>query len=433
MKTITTKLRLLIVVLLIPVCLGASELTDKLSAVKAISDIKAMTDSSGFAEKYTMKFTHPLDYKNPAAGNFTQRIFVCHVGFDRPTIVVTEGYWANYAENPKYREELSRILNANLVVCEYRYFGQSVPTPCNWNYLTVENSLDDIHQVVTALKKIYPKKWLATGISKGGQTTMFYRAYFPNDVAVSVPYVAPLNKSLEDGRHEPFIANKPGSAEDRMKVRDFQIELCKRKSGILPYFEKKCEEKKYKFRVPVSEIYDYWILEYSFAFWQWGTETSEIPAYKTSNKDMADFMFKFNDPSYFQSNGEFLSFWIQAAKELGYYGYDVRPFSKYMKGLNTKNYLLRIMLPARLSHMKFSDVLYKKTVAFLKNNDPRMIYIYGQYDPWSASGVCSWLDTSTKKNLHIYIQPRGCHKSRIANMPEETKEEIIALLKKWME
>ena len=131
MKTITTKLRLLIVVLLIPVCLGASELTDKLSAVKAISDIKAMTDSSGFAEKYTMKFTHPLDYKNPAAGNFTQRIFVCHVGFDRPTIVVTEGYWANYAENPKYREELSRILNANLVVCEYRYFGQSVPTPCN--------------------------------------------------------------------------------------------------------------------------------------------------------------------------------------------------------------------------------------------------------------------------------------------------------------
>ena len=38
---------------------------------------------------------------------------------------------------------------------------------------------------------------------------MFYRTYFPDDVDISVPYVAPLNQSLEDGRHEPFqLSNK---------------------------------------------------------------------------------------------------------------------------------------------------------------------------------------------------------------------------------
>ena len=35
---------------------------------------------------------------------------------------------------------------------------------------------------------------LATGISKGGQATMFYRSYFPDDVDISVPYVAPQHQ-----------------------------------------------------------------------------------------------------------------------------------------------------------------------------------------------------------------------------------------------
>jgi hypothetical protein len=433
MKIITFKLRLLLVVLFMPVILTASELTDRLSAIKSITSITSMTDSAGFKEKYQFMFSHPLDYKNPSAGNFDERIILCHVGFDRPTIVVTEGYWATYAENIKYREEISKLLNANIIVCEYRYFGKSMPNPCNWDYLTVENSLNDIHQVVTALKTIYHKKWLATGISKGGQTTMFYRAFFPNDVDVSVPYVAPLNKSVEDGRHEPFIEHTTGTASERQAVLDYQLKMCKRKSAILPYFEKLCAAKKYTFNVSVSDIYDYWILEYSFAFWQWGNHVSDIPSDTLSDRSMADFMMKFNDPSYFQSNSPFVSFNVQAARELGYYGYDTKPFGSYMKSLDTKDYLRRLMLPSGLQNIKFHDALYKKTVKFLKENDPKMIYIYGQYDPWSASGVCQWLDVSKKHNLKIFVQPAGSHRSRINNMPPIMKDKITTLLKTWME
>jgi len=432
MKTFKIKLPLLFAILALSLTVSASQLTDRLSAIKNVAMISVMTDSAGFAEKYEILYSHPLDYKKPKVGQFNERIILCHVGFDRPTIVVTEGYWATYAENIKYRDEISKLLNANVVVCEYRYFGKSIPQPCNWDYLTVENSLNDIHEVVTSLKNIYKGKWLATGISKGGQTTMFYRAFFPNDVDVSVPYVAPLNKSVEDGRHEPFIEKITGTEEDRKAVLDFQLKFCKRKSAILPYFEKLCKDKKYAFNVPISEIYDYWILEYSFAFWQWGNKLSDIPADTLNDKSMADFMMKYNDPSYFQKNSEFISFNVQAAKELGYYGYDTKPFGKYMKTLNTKDYLRRLMLPDTLRNIPFDNSLYKRTVRFLKKSDPKMLYIYGEYDPWSASGVCQWLDTSKKHNLKIYVQPGGSHRSRINNMPDNMREEIINQLKEWM-
>lgn len=432
MKYRTFKLSLFLFLLFMPVILMASELTDKLSAIKAITSVTSMTDSAGFKEKYQLMFSHPLDYKNPSAGKFNERVILCHVGFDRPTIVVTEGYWATYAENIRYREEISKLLNANVIVCEYRYFGKSMPDSCNWSYLTVENSLNDLHEVVTTLKKLYRKKWLATGISKGGQTTMFYRAMFPKDVDVSVPYVAPLNKAVEDGRHEPFIEKTTGNAVDRQAVLDYQLKMCKRKAAILPYFEKLCAAKKYIFNIPVSDIYDYWILEYSFAYWQWGNHPSDIPSDTLSDKSMADFMMKFNDPSYFQAGSEFLSFNVQAAKELGYYGYDTAPFGSYMKHLDTKDYLRRLMLPKELRYTSFDNTLYNNTVKFLKENDPKMLFIYGQYDPWSASGVCQWLDTSKKKQLKIFVQPAGSHRSRIGNMPAAMKKEITTLLQEWM-
>lgn len=49
-------------------------------------------------------------------GSFRQRVIVSHVGFDRPTVIVTEGYGAAYALNPKYREELSELLDANMIL-----------------------------------------------------------------------------------------------------------------------------------------------------------------------------------------------------------------------------------------------------------------------------------------------------------------------------
>ena len=108
--------------------------------------------SDAYPEKYVFFINQLLDPHHPEAGNFKQRVILSHVGFDRPTVLVTEGYAAHYATHPRYQEELSKLFNANLVFVEYRYFGESMPKPCNWDYLTVENSLYDLHHVTTTLK-----------------------------------------------------------------------------------------------------------------------------------------------------------------------------------------------------------------------------------------------------------------------------------------
>ena len=402
-------------------------LEQKISAISAIKEIRSL-ETSEFSEKYVTYFTQPLDHRHPEKGSFHQRVIVSHVGFDRPTVIVTEGYGAAYALRSQYREELSKLLNANMIFVEYRYFLESTPEPKDWQYLTAENSADDLHAITTAFKNIYPGKWIATGISKGGQTTLLYRTFYPNDVDISVPYVAPLCYGVEDGRHEPFL-HKVSTPENRKKIEDFQLEALKRKAALLPRFEKYCTEKNYSFRAPIEEIYDYSVLEYSFALWQWGTPISSIPATTASDDEIFSHLLAISEPGYFTADSPNASFFVQAARELGYYGYDVQPFKQYLSIQSSEGYLHRLMLPEELKDMPFDKTLSKKITKFLKKQDPKMIFIYGQNDPWTAAGV-TWL--KNKKNIHVFIQPNGSHLARINTLPEAEKAKVMELINEWL-
>ena len=419
--------------LLILVCqnlIAQDLLHEKLKTIATISEIKPL-EKGEFAEKYVTYFNQPLDHQHPEKGSFRQRVVVSHIGFDRPTVIVTEGYGASYALNPKYREELSKMFNTNMVFVEYRYFLESTPNPRDWQYLTAESSADDLHAVRQALKDIYPNKWIATGISKGGQTAMLYRTFYPNDVDITVPYVGPLCYGVEDGRHEPFL-RQVGTADERRKIEDFQLEVLKRKSTLLPRFEKHCQEKKYEFNASTEEIYDYSVLEYSFAFWQWGTPVSTIPANNASDDEIYKHFMAISEPSYFAKGGGNESFFVQAARELGYYGYDIRPFKQYLSITSSKGYLKKLMLPDDAKDIKFDKTLSKKITKFLKKNDPKMLFVYGEIDPWSAAAT-TWLNTDKKENVHIFVEPRGSHLARINTLPEDMKQKAISILKKWLE
>lgn len=407
--------------------LAQTVLEQKISAISAIKEIRSL-ETSEFSEKYVTYFTQPLDHRHPEKGSFRQRVIVSHVGFDRPTVIVTEGYGAAYALRSQYREELSKLLNANMIFVEYRYFLESTPEPKDWQYLTAENSADDLHAITTAFKNIYPGKWIATGISKGGQTTLLYRTFYPDDVDISVPYVAPLCYGVEDGRHEPFL-HKVSTPENRKKIEDFQLEALKRKATLLPRFEKYCTEKNYSFRAPIEEIYDYSVLEYSFALWQWGTPISSIPATTASDDEIFSHLLAISEPGYFTADSPNASFFVQAARELGYYGYDVQPFKQYLSIQSSEGYLHRLMLPEELKDMPFDKTLSKKITKFLKKQDPKMIFIYGQNDPWTAAGV-TWL--KNKKNIHVFIQPNGSHLARINTLPEAEKAKVMELINEWL-
>lgn len=404
------------------------ELRQKLAALQGISGIEKL-ESEVYPEKYLVLITQQVDPKNPAAGTFTQRVVIGHVGFDRPTVIVTEGYGGAYALNPKYQEELTKLLNANLVFVEYRYFLESTPEPKNWDYLTAENSAYDLHHVNQTFRQLYQGKWISTGISKGGQTTCLYRAYFPDDVDFSVPYVAPLNRAVEDGRHEPFL-RQVGTKAERDRILAFQKAVLKQKAAIVPMLENYCQEHKLTFRIPMAEVLDYSVLEYPFAIWQWGTPVDQVPEPTASAADLFKHLMEISEPSYFSNEQPYVSFDVQACRELGYYGYDTAPFKGLLTIKSAKGYLNKLMLPTELiDQVEFRPELYHKVYNFLKDNDPKMIFIYGEIDPWSATRVPTFRG---KKNEQIYIQPRGSHRARISNMPEEMKKQIMDQIHAWL-
>ena len=70
---------------------------------------------------------------------------------------------------------------------------------------------------------------------------MFHSYYYPEDVDVRVPYVAPLNYGVEDKRIYSFL-DQVGSAGDRDKVKRFQKNALKYQerfiSGLQGVFRK---------------------------------------------------------------------------------------------------------------------------------------------------------------------------------------------------
>ena len=420
---------LLLLLLLVIVSANASnkELYQKLCTLKGVITVDSLP-SDYSTEKYVVTIRQPLDHKHPEKGSFTQRVVISHEGFDRPTVLVTEGYGGDYALNPRYQDELAGLFHTNTVFVEHRYFSGSVPDTVDWQYLTAPNSASDLHLITTLFKQIYPQKWISTGISKGGQTALIYRAFFPNDVDITVPYVAPVSRSAEDGRHEPFL-NVVGDKKTRQAILSFQREVLKRRGEIIPLLEKFCMEKQLSFRISMNEVLDYCVLEYSFAFWQWGTPASHIPANSATTEVLFKHLTEISGPDYFATGQPTQAFFIQAARELGYYGYDIEPFKDLLFIRTAKDYLQRIMLPEGIT-IQFQPELYKKLTNFIETSDPRLIFVYGEYDPWTSVGITK-LDG--KKNMFVAIQPKGSHRARINTLPDSLRDKVIKTINLWLE
>ncbi len=423
------KLQLLFISLLISF-VSVAQLQQFLQSQSGVIEIEKIQGNDFFNGTYKIMVRQPLDHADTAKGFFLQRVFVADKGKENAVLLITEGYGADYAANPRYINELSPMLNSNQICVEHRYFGESWPDPVIWDYLTVKNAEADHHAIVELFKKYYSGKWINTGISKGGQTAVYHRAFYPDDVDVTVAYVAPLNFGVEDGRHEPFIKNKPGTAEARQKIVDFQLRILKNREFMIPKLVNYSKEKGFEYRISMNEVLDYTVLEFPFAFWQWGKSPNEIPSENAIIIECFDFLMSVPGSSYFSISGmeTTKSFFVQAARELGYYGYDIKPFKKYLSIKSSKNYLSKIFLPDGLK-IKYEKSAAKQVKRFMKTTDSKILFIYGEFDPWSASGF----EVQKKSNLLKIVKPEGSHSTRINNLPPEQKKQVKDKLEEWLE
>ncbi|MBR3733314.1 MAG: aminopeptidase, partial [Bacteroidaceae bacterium] len=96
-------IKIIAVLLLASVCAMADKaIEQQLAALSNVVSATEVKDEAGFDSRYILKVRQPLSHKDPSKGSFTQRVIVMHRGFDRPTLVITEGYGAGYAAGPRY-------------------------------------------------------------------------------------------------------------------------------------------------------------------------------------------------------------------------------------------------------------------------------------------------------------------------------------------
>ena len=144
-------------------------------------------------------------------------------------------------------------------------------------------------------------------------------------------------------------------------------------------------------------------------------------------------------PDYFAEGSDSAPFFVQAAKELGYYGYDTKPFKGLLTIKDADGYLNRLFVPQSQT-FKFDKYLYKKVKKFLEKTDSKMMFIYGEYDPWSAVMPEAPVKNEELKakgkgreNMVLFVEPKGSHRARISTLPAEDNARAISILKEWLE
>lgn len=401
-------------------------LEECLASLPADTLFRINADSS-FSEAWEIRLRQPVDHRNPDGPQFTQQIFLYYAGADRPVVVETEGYGARGGRN-----ELSSILHANLIRIEHRYFEESTPDSVDWKYLTTWQAATDHHRIIELFKPVFSGRWSTTGISKGGQTVMFHRYYYPDDVDVSVPYVAPLNFGPEDPRMEPFLENV-GTAECRDRIFRFQKLALEKFDLLYPMFLDMADRRGWTFtRVGGPEsAYEMTVLEYEFAFWQWGSVPCDSIPLEGTDEKIFRHLAAVGDPRYFADQGlaYFEPFFYQAMTEIGYYGYDFDKFGDLIRhARNGEKPEFLFSAPSGPEYV-YDYEFGKKVSEFIKHDAENFIFLYGENDPWSASAA----DPGNNKKCLKIVNKGGAHGTRISILPEEQKELVMTKLQEWMD
>ena len=379
--------------------------------------------SIGDYPTYILRIKQAIDHNNPDKGHFYQRVRLVHRGFDRPTVFNTNGY--TLESRPS---ELCDILDANYVSVEHRYFGESHPNIDDWQYLNVEQLTSDLHRVKTVLDDMYTGKWVNTGISKGGETTTYYRYFYPNDMDATVAYVAPFENDLKDKRFYKFL-EEVGDASCRNAMLDYQKRVLAAKDELLPLLKYYAKGKGIKFDMigGLEAAFEMAVLELPFSFWQFTPVCEAIPTEDASQEELFDYLlasglFEFVNNA---SITAYASHFYQAGTQYGYYGYETKPFKKYLDHWTDE--------PSAVwfdGKLEFDGSLNKKVNKWFKKGASEIIFIYGDLDPYTAAQAELGKNTKAKK----YILPGKHHgDARVQYMDTAMKSDFNKTLMGWLE
>ena len=326
---------------------------------------------------------------------------------------------------------------------------------------------------------MFKGKWVAQGASKGGLTANLFCYYHPEDVDVTMPYVAPLCNSKVDPRLFEFIHTKAGDNDIRYNMSGSAASYRELLTNIqLWYLEKRDEIYKdgltYKEilnnlkipgegsqRIEYDLVYELYIGNFPVGIWQYkddkyfaelkkfyDLETDDATAEDSSGKSQTKKDYIFAQLTALSSGTPAeatLPYSFQSYLELGNYGLDYSYLREAVAQAQAQapESKAKIVTPpgteASLPQQVFYDAeillfdnyttaVHDNLTNWIKTTDEQVIMIYGNSDPWYAVRI----PDVERDNVHIFVHPANNHNSMIANFPEAQKNELETLLRKYL-
>ena len=378
---------------------------------------------------FVMTYDQPVDHHDPAGPHFQQRLTLLHRDYAAPMVVYNSGYFVSTRAS---RSQVTALVNGNQLSMEYRFFTPSRPSPADWSKLDIWQAARDQHRITQALKaRLYQGKWLTTGASKGGMTSLFHRRFYPDDVDATVAYVAPVDYAEDavqgpTNRYIQFLDQVGTDPACRQRLKDFQnLALARRDAmktrmrAVATFTAVLGEDRALEFAVE----------ELPFIFWQYGSQANcaAIPGAAASDDQVFQFL---DDTISVASYGDadltdFLPYYHQSASQLGY-------------PIDDESYLVGLMFPGQDTAAAYIPASVPRPTydggaamhdvqTWPAASGLRMMFIYGQNDPWSAGQV----ELGNAVDSYKYIAPGGNHGSSIASLASGEATTAADTVRRW--
>ncbi len=407
------------------------EVGDALRATAGVSGVMEGPSTISGTRFFRFTLSQPVDHNAVGGATFQQVVTLLYRSPSAPVVLATTGYGISLAPG---QGEPTRILSANQITMEHRFFNTSTPSPMDWSKLSIEQSAADEHGVVTALKPLFSGKWLNTGGSKGGMTALFHRRFYPNDVDATLAYVAPINLAEGDTRYLPFIDSR-GSTATRLALEAWQQAIFNKRTEVLNLLKADAASRGQAFTfLGADKTLEFAVLESPFVLWQYSYAdlASQAPPAGASAQVLYNYLDQVNlgvvstwadsTLNYYQA------YYQQCANQLGY------PANKesHLTGLAYSGQdVPAIYPPAGAAKTYDGGASMRDIQTWLSTSAQRVTLIYGENDPWTA-GALEVSPADQSRGVWKYIAPGGNHGSKLSSLTASDSAQAYSLLSQWL-
>lgn len=395
---------------------------DHLSDVPGLTILEMTPHYPGY-RSFEGSFRQPADHGQPDGLQYEQRIRIMHRDLKAPTVLFSTGYGLIEFDS---LSEPALLVDGNQVSIEHRFFSPSRPEPADWQTLTIEQSANDHHRLIAALKAVYGERWLSTGSSKGGMAAIYHRRFFPDDVEGTIAYVTPLSYGLRDQRFMPFL-DQVSEPVCREMMKSFQIEALSRREELRPLLS----QHGFDFGSwGLDAALDFGVQWLRFTVWQYGSDEAceAIPPTGASDEQVLDYLIQYSPIASLEREALELAepYYFQAAIELGDPAIDesyLAPLLTVPLGMSARH----LVTPGPTKEMIFDAAAMPDIQDWVLAEGSQLLLVYGEYDPWSAAAI----DVSGGLDTHRYVAPFGDHGAGIDDLSPESASAAEDAITRW--